>query len=253
MSTLEYLAEIRQVELQRIARHLPAKARILEIGAGTGHQSQALMDMGHEVVPIEIPDSNYAHARVVPIADYDGSTLPVPDRSIDVVFSSNVLEHVADLECMHAEIRRVLKPQGYCIHVMPTPSWRFWCTLASYGVALRSFVELAPQLLPRRFGSGELVRLAKAWDTMVRRCGRYCLPRRHGERGNAITELFYFSPHWWRRNFSSNGYEMLQEESMGLFYTGNYLLWRQLSFSLRGRMARYLGSATRLYKVRPLP
>jgi hypothetical protein len=79
------------------------------------------------------------------------------------------------------------------------------------------------------------------------------LPRRHGERGNTITELYYFSPHWWRRNLANNGYELLHEEPMGLFYSGNYLMWRLFPLSKRGRMARYLGSATQLYKVRPLP
>jgi len=250
---LDFLAEIRRAELQGIARHLPAHARVLEVGAGTGEQSKALMEMGYDVVPIEIQSSNYANARVAPVIDYDGNTFPVPDHSIGVVFSSNVLEHVADLGRMHAEIRRVLAPRGYCIHVMPTPAWRFWCTLASFGVALRSFVELAPQLLPRSWVREEPARLAKAWDTMIRRCGRYCLPRRHGERGNTITELYYFSPHWWRRNFANNGYELLHEEPMGLFYSGNYLMWRLFPLSKRGRMARYLGSATRLYKVRPLP
>lgn len=88
MPTLDFPAEIRRNELQGIARHLPARARILEVGAGTGEQSKALMEMGYDVVPIEITSFNYANVRVVPVIDYDGNTFPVPDHSIDVVFSS---------------------------------------------------------------------------------------------------------------------------------------------------------------------
>ena len=84
-----------------------------------------------------------------PIKDYDGRTIPLPDASVDVVFSSNVLEHVPDLSRMHAEIRRVLAPGGICIHVVPTHTWRLWTTLTSYLEAISFSCRRCRRLVPR--------------------------------------------------------------------------------------------------------
>jgi ubiquinone/menaquinone biosynthesis C-methylase UbiE len=123
--SLDHLDAIRGAELDTIASLFPIGVRILEIGAGTGKQALELQRRGFEVTAIEVADSNYAAHRVFPIKDYDGRTIPMGDGSVDLVFSSNVLEHVEDLSRMHAEIRRVLAPGGACIHVLPTHTWRF--------------------------------------------------------------------------------------------------------------------------------
>jgi ubiquinone/menaquinone biosynthesis C-methylase UbiE len=195
--SLDHLYAIRVAEIERIASFFPAGARILEIGAGTGKQALELQRRGFEVAAIEVADSNYAAQRVFPIRDYDGRTIPLPDASIDVVFSSNVLEHVADLSRMHAEIRRVLARGGTCIHVLPTHSWRFWTTLTSYLKAISLSASSVPQLIPRAPPrAAELQRLRQAWYWTARRAAGLCLPRRHGERGNVISELWLCPPRW---------------------------------------------------------
>ena len=52
---------------------------------------------------------------------------------MDVVFSSNVLEHVAAIDAFLDETARVLKPEGRAIHILPTPAWRGWSMLTYYG------------------------------------------------------------------------------------------------------------------------
>ncbi len=75
------------------------------------------------------------------------------------------------------------------------------------------------------------------------------LQRRHGERGNFISELWLFRPHWWRRNFRDNGFDVLHDEPMGLFYTGNMLLGTAITPTGRNRLAVALGSACHLFKL----
>src|SRR5262249_40170445 len=120
----QYLDEIRMLELEIIMPLFPPGARVLELGAGTGRQALELSRRGFNVTAIDLAASAYAAHRVFPITDYDGATIPLPDTSVDVVFSSNVLEHVPDLARMHGEIRRVLAASGKCIHVLPTHAWR---------------------------------------------------------------------------------------------------------------------------------
>lgn len=52
---------------------------------------------------------------------YDGRTLPLPDESVHLVFSQQVLEHVAPdvIEAYYAEEGRVLKPKGRAYHQVP--------------------------------------------------------------------------------------------------------------------------------------
>lgn len=105
--SIDQLNVIRTAEIAEIAPHLPPRARVLEIGAGTGLQALELQRRGFDVAAIELADSAYAGARVFPVTDYDGLHVPFAAQSFDIVFSSNALEHVHDLGGLHAEIRRV--------------------------------------------------------------------------------------------------------------------------------------------------
>ena len=98
----------------------------------------------------------------------------------------------------------------------------------------------------------ELRRLRQAWYRTLRHTVGLCLPRRHGERGNVISELWLFHPRWWRRNFQQNGFAVVRDEPLGLFYTGEVLLGLRLGLAKRRRLARTLGSSTHLFKVAPI-
>jgi hypothetical protein len=73
--------------------------------------------------------------------------------------------------------------------------------------------------------------------------------RRHGERGNVLTETYFFRPAWWRQHFETNGFCITHEEEMGLFYTG-HMVWQSLSMQRRVSLAKMLGSACHLFELR---
>jgi SAM-dependent methyltransferase len=254
MFSYAHLDELRRAEIDEIVSLFPPRARVLEVGAGSGRQARELERRGFQVTAVELPDSNYAAHRVFPIVDYDGAAIPLPDASADVVFSSNVLEHVPDLARLHAEIRRVLAPGGCCVHVLPTHTWRLWTTLTSYLEAVAFSVSSLPQLVPRaRPGGAELRRLRQAWYRTIRHTVGLCLPRRHGERGNVISELWLFHPGWWRQHFRAHGFAIVNEAPVGLFYTGEMLLGSRLGIARRKRLSRVLGSSCHVFKLVPVP
>ena len=252
MFSLEHLSAIRVAELERTLPHLGTGASILEVGAGTGQQARMLAGFGYTVQAIDIPQSNYAEDRIFPVADYDGRTIPFPDAAFDIVFSSNTLEHVPDLRRMHAEIGRVLRPDGYAVHVMPTHAWRFWSTLSSFPAGLQHAWDLRGTLVPRgRLDRTEWRRLAKAAYTILWYCGLGLLQRRHGERGTVISETWLFHPAWWRRNFRDHGFTIVHDEPLGIFHTGNMVAGSALPIRARARLAGILGSACHIFVVRP--
>ena len=154
---------------------------------------------------------------------------------------------------------------------MPTHSWRFWTTLSAFPTAFQSAGALKSQLLPRgipkrdvvygKLGllrliayalidvSREIRRLAGVWLKVAHHLGAPFLQRRHGARGNIISELWLFHPRWWRRAFREDGFEIIKDEPMGLFYTGHMTLGPGLSLARRERLAKVLGSACHLFKV----
>ncbi len=251
--SVAFLNELRTLEIERVVTHLRPGARVLEVGAGTGRQAAELRARGFEVEAIEIADSNYAGDRDFPITNYDGRHIPFGDASFDVVFSSNVLEHVRDQGQMHAEIRRVLKPDGYCVHLMPTGAWRFWTSVSAFPTAFQKIAAAVRDVgRPAPSAARRLLRvLALPFVALGFLLGPLFFQNRHGERGTLVSELWQFGPRWWRRTFARHGFEIIRDEPLGLFYTGNFFLGRWLSFSTRERWARRLGSACHLYEVRP--
>ena len=251
MFDIGHLNALRAAEIAEIVTHFPVSARVLEIGAGTGKQALELKSRGLDVEAIEIPSSEYSDCRVFPIWNFDGRDIPFPDASFDVVFSSNVLEHVPNLMQMHIEIARVLKPTGYAVHVLPTHAWRFWTALTSFPTALQYSVAMLRELRPYRPLTGQkLRRLFNAYFALSKRLASPFFQRRHGERGNVITEIWYFHPEWWRRNFREHGFEIVKDKPIGLFYTGNMMFGPRWSIEKRRRLAASLGSACHLFIVR---
>lgn len=97
---------------------------MLDLGCGAGRFLRALRDAGAEPVGVEIAAAAVERARVnVPGADVrllepDGS-LPLGHGEVDLVWCSEVLEHVADTAHALLEARRVLRPAGRLLVTVP--------------------------------------------------------------------------------------------------------------------------------------
>lgn len=247
MFSIDLLNEIRAWEIEHALSHLRQGARILEIGAGTGRQALELSKRGFAVEAIDIPGSDYAGEQLFEVKAYDGRRFPFPDASFDIVYSSNVLEHLPDLAAAHREIRRVLRPGGYAVHVLPTHAWRFWTTLSAFPAAF----QRAHALMPAPFGRARSQRPASVLRQIARALLSPFAQRRHGERGTILSELWLFHPNCWRKNFRDNGYVVERDAPMGLFYTGNLCMGAKWDLPKRCRLAAGLGSASHLFVLRP--
>jgi SAM-dependent methyltransferase len=99
--------------------------RVLDLGCGAGRFVAALRAEGAYPVGVELAEGALERARRnVPGADLrllgaDG-TIPLDDSSIDVVWCSEVLEHVPDTAGLLSEIRRVLATRGTLLVTTPS-------------------------------------------------------------------------------------------------------------------------------------
>jgi ubiquinone/menaquinone biosynthesis C-methylase UbiE len=90
-------------------------ATVLELGAGTGKLTRALVDLGHDVHASD-PDPDMLgilqrHLPDVPTSECGAEEIPLADRSVDVVVAGQSF-HWFDHERALPEIARVLKPGG---------------------------------------------------------------------------------------------------------------------------------------------
>lgn len=105
------------------ARGWPCE-RIVDAGCGEGYGAEVLRRAGAEVVAIDYDEVSIAHVRLkYPQLDAVRANLvalPLPDRSMDMVVSLQVIEHLWDLPGFLAECYRVLRPGG--VLVVSTPN-----------------------------------------------------------------------------------------------------------------------------------
>jgi SAM-dependent methyltransferase len=253
LTDLEFVNLLREWEITSLVeqrRDLFAGKDLLEIGSGGGAQLRVLQTVCRTAVGIE---NEYRMDRLAQIIDYDGRHIPFPDHAFDVLFSSHVLEHIADQEGFHREMHRVLRPHGVGVHIVPSAAWRFWASVSHYpGVAQKAIRKLvrasaianhapAPSQVARNAGSRWKARLSYG-----------LIQRRHGEHGTWFTEHFLFQRQAWQMRLEANGWKLLCVEPFGVVMTGNYLLNERLSFPARRRLARLMGVSSFLFVTTPL-
>jgi ubiquinone/menaquinone biosynthesis C-methylase UbiE len=108
------LESYRQSESERartadLLRLLPThRSTVLDVGARDGHFSRLLAQRFDGVTALDLVKPDLDLERVTPVAG-DATALPFPDRSFDVVFCAEVLEHIPSLEQACRELGRVAR------------------------------------------------------------------------------------------------------------------------------------------------
>jgi 2-polyprenyl-6-hydroxyphenyl methylase/3-demethylubiquinone-9 3-methyltransferase len=99
--------------------------RVLDLGCGAGQFTAELARAGARAVGVDVAEAALRRARTAhPELDFrlvaiDGP-LPLEDASFELVWGSEVIEHVADTAAWLSEVRRVLTPGGTLL--LTTPS-----------------------------------------------------------------------------------------------------------------------------------
>ena len=104
-------------------------ATFLDLGSGDQFLRFALE--GTNYIPLDIDD-----------LDFESEVLPIPDNSVDILFSLAVVEHVTNIDHFMSECLRVLKPKG--IIYLSTPNFRY-CFRRFYNdpTHVRPFTEVS--------------------------------------------------------------------------------------------------------------
>jgi SAM-dependent methyltransferase len=115
------------LELRRrfLLANMSRGERVLDLGCGDGRFTAIIAEAGAAAVGIEVAQAavdraTQAHPELdFRLAEIDGP-LPLADNTFDLVFATEVIEHVADTARWLSEARRVLAPRGRLL--LSTPS-----------------------------------------------------------------------------------------------------------------------------------
>jgi SAM-dependent methyltransferase len=276
METL--LERIRRAELEPLRGYFRSGSRVLELGGGSGFQASILSSWGCDVRSIDVatrpdPLSQRYGRQYFTVTTYDGDNIPFADSSFDVVYSSHMLYHAADLDAMLAEISRVLRPGGVAISVIPSASWRLWTTLAHYPNLVRKLLtrprHVSGTSIAERKGfqpqraeaishaSPQQSSHAHAFSqgqsppgfSWVSRARLLLTVRPLGPSSDVFVEWTSFRKSRWRGAFLAAGYREVKALRGPLFYTG-HLMTPGLPFGLRSLLAFGLGPASFAWTMR---
>jgi ubiquinone/menaquinone biosynthesis C-methylase UbiE len=99
--------------------------RALDLGCGTGDFTAALAQTGADAIGVDVAQAALERARArhpeldFRLIPFEGP-LPFEDNRFELVWASEVIEHVADTARWLSEVRRVLAPAGRLLVTTPS-------------------------------------------------------------------------------------------------------------------------------------
>lgn len=115
----------RAVEIRQVLDEPFPTGQGLDLGCGDGILMRVILESvgSREIIGID-PDKAEVelaaqlgvYARVLPVP---GQSVPLPDASLDWVFSNSVLEHIDDIDGVLREVSRLLRPDGVFFFTVP--------------------------------------------------------------------------------------------------------------------------------------
>ncbi len=102
--------------VKRLAPKL--KGDILDFGCGA-KPYRTYFTNADKYIGLDIEVSGHDHKNENIDVYYDGKTIPMADKSFDHVFSTEVFEHIFNIDDVLPEIKRVMKSGGYLLITCP--------------------------------------------------------------------------------------------------------------------------------------
>jgi len=215
---LTYLHWIRKREIQEIFYKCPLRVFPvgLELGAGDGYQSSLLGAYVKHLLATDWDVSLLLERQTEALEVYQCDAEAVAETfapaSFDLVFSSNMMEHLPNPSAALRGIHSVLKEDGLSIHLMPNPLWKvadfslFWPDMIAR--KLRRFAD--PRDESSRY-EHVLMRPKNNPKTCPESAAgqRRFWPRPHGAYRGHVQELWAFRKTRWLQEFERAGFRVV--------------------------------------------
>lgn len=215
MDWYTHLHDIRRRELELIFAAVPKDtfASALELGAGDGYQAPLIAGYARRLTSTDYGQappgirSDRVHYLQLDAAQA-GARLA--GQEFDLVFSSNMMEHIEEPSRVLAAIDALLAEGGLSIHVMPLPSWKAMQLVFFVPSRVRGLLRrVIGRRQPGACDAPSADRNNPAKGLVPRR--DILWPRPHGASESNWAEFEAFSRGRWRREFAEAGFTVVAE------------------------------------------
>lgn len=206
----ERMHDLRSDEFKRIFNRFKKKEfqKTLELGAGDGFQTKLLKRYS---ICVTAADYNYSRLKKTRGVDYmqldaEEAGKKFKKSSFDLVYSSNMLEHLNYPDKSLRGIHRILKDDGITIHTMPTPFWKFCQMVFHYPNLMVLFIQNIRDLKGRMKQS--TTNNPKSSKHSILR--QIIWPVPHGAYNSNIIEFIKFRKKRWLHEFDKSGFVVIK-------------------------------------------
>ena len=204
---------IRQHEIEAVFRHAADDAfeEALELGAGDGAQSRLLARYARRLLCTDLNEGRLIrepHPKIT-YDVCDAEELAYEPGRFDLIYSSNLLEHLREPARAFSAMYRVLRDDGVMVHIVPNRFWKLLHLALFYPSQVISLMEIA---LGGRNGRGAMAggllrnNLKSDRPSFI---GRNLWPAVHGEFPNHWAELLRMGAAHWEQLFSEGGFDLV--------------------------------------------
>ena len=211
----------------------------LEIGAGDGFQSQLLIKYIQNLVCTEYYTDSFSKVEKNENIKYkilDATCIreTFSKNEFDIIFSSNLLEHLFQIGRVLDGMYFILKDNGLMIHIMPNRLWKFIHVFVWYFKYPQRIKNKVLRRQPKRSQTG--------WKTsgnnpktdhgtyLHYRIKSFVSPKPHGISKSNFREFLIFGPKHWRTLFINAGFDLVEIKKLQFHtpYRYNFEFGRRL-------------------------
>lgn len=206
----KYQHKYKKKELDIIFSKCPERLfqRGLELGAGDGFQATLLIKYVSKLISTELkPDilkNKNSESVEYCICDAEAAVKVFKKKEFDFIFSSNLLEHLPNLQQALSGIHELLKDDGITIHIMPNPFWKL-CHMLFY-IPNRCLIALERMLNNKPMRKSNL---SKTRSTQKSLTHRLLTLKPHGASKGNIEEFLKFTKSRWVKEFEKANLELI--------------------------------------------
>ena len=206
----EYTHKYKKKELGAVFSRCPERLfpMALELGAGDGFQATLLTRYVSKLISTELnPDilkNKNTESIEHRVCDAEEAVNMFDKKQFDLIFSSNLLEHLHDPSRALSGIHGLLKDDGVTIHIMPNPFWKL-CHMLFY-IPNRCLIALERMLNNKPMRKSNL---SKTRSTQKSLTHRLLTLKPHGASKGNIEEFLKFTKSRWVKEFEKANLELI--------------------------------------------
>jgi SAM-dependent methyltransferase len=229
-------------------------ANALELGCGSGKHSKCLAQYCRRLVALEYDAKKLTEKSDGRITFVEGDAQDLSrfsDGQFDLIFSSNLIEHLREIDRCMSECRRVVTDDGLIIHTVPNRTWKVFHLALYYpfmGKALLRRVLSKREATPRV----DTCRGARPlFDDNLRPHRKRPLlrkllpPEPHGISRSNRREFVNWGQRHWIAIFQRNGLEVIKTVRLPFYFGYGYNFRMLLRAGNRLRLSASTGYVMR--------